>query len=409
MPYYYIGGIDENRKNVGMLIYIDNPRDIKNIVSYYRIIPRRIIQLPVFFDFILETFLSFYFKVKPIELAEIFENISTMLKAGIPIVGALEEIFLSTRNKRLKYVFRNIIVEVISGGTLYNAFKKYSNVFGEQTVALIRIGEETGNLDNICRDISSYYKKIHDIQSKTKQAMIYPAFVLTAIIGALIFWMVYVLPKMVKLFEDFGVELTLTTKILIMLSEYVQLLVLPLIVTPFVSIIFLKVLRRKFIKFKGITDYVVLKLPVIGRIMYYFYFSFISEYMKVMIKSGVNISESLEILKNSINNEEFKKRISKSLEEIVNGSSMEGAFSKNSVFDSMAIKMIGIGEKTGNLENQLDFVARFYYEKLDYITQNISKMVEPIVLGVVGIFMLFMVLGLIQPIYSLISQIGNSS
>lgn len=409
MPYFYVSSIDSEGKKVSKFIFSDSEVDLLRDLKLAGLSPISIIKIPEIFSNIIKFSPIKFKKVKLPELAELFDNLHVISKSGIPIITGINDIAESSENKYIRYILKDITAMINSGASISEAFRKHTNIFGPIAITLINIGEETGNLDRIFKDISSYYKRIHDIKSKTKQALIYPAFSFFGIFGAMLFWMIYVLPKIVEAFKNFDMELPLITRFLIWSSEFLRQYFLVIVFIIIFILFLIKLYRGKNRKFKFITDRIMLRMPVIGVILLYFYYAFISEYMRVLIKSGVNIVRSIEIIKSSLYNEVFKEGLTKSLDMIIDGSPMARAFKEQGIFSPMIIRMIDIGENAGSLEEQFEFISSYYYERLDYITQNIAKMIEPIVMIFVGIFMLIIILGLMGPIYDLISKIGKSA
>ncbi|MCX7738207.1 MAG: type II secretion system F family protein [Hydrogenothermaceae bacterium] len=408
METFFVYAVDTEGKRVRRLISSKDEVSLLKDLRMYNLYPLTVIKVPAMLLYIFKYSPFSRKQVKLPELSELFDNLHVILKSGIPIISGINDIIETTENKRLKVVLQDINSILNTGGSISEAFSKYSDLFGPTVITLIKVGEETGTLDRICKDASTYYKKIYDIRSKTKQALIYPAFTLFGIMGAMLFWMIYVLPKIIEAFENFDIELPIITKFLIASSAFLKSNILFIIIFIFGLIILIRVLRAKNYRFKFITDIALLKLPVIGVILTYFYYAFISEYMRVMIKSGVSISRSLEILKQSVHNELFKTSLDKSLEMIINGTAIAEAFKKQQLYSPMIIRMISIGENTGSLEEQFEYISSYYYGKVDYITQNIAKMIEPIVMMFVGVFMLVIILGLMGPIYNLISSIAKT-
>jgi len=263
-------------------------------------------------------------------------------------------------------------------------------------------------LEKVLKDAAVYLKRIEDIKAKTKQALIYPSFTFIAVLGSMIFWMVYVLPKMLEAFQNFNIELPITTRILIWMSEFTRKYIVFIIIFTILFFIALKILRKNNREIKFHTDRILLRLPVIGIILTYFNYAFISEYMMLMVKAGVNLSRILEILGNSLGNEVFKRGVINARDLIIGGESLSEAFRKQNLYSPMIIRMLDVGENTGQLEEQLSYISNYYYEKVDYISQNIAKMIEPLLISFVGIFMLIIILGLMGPIYNLISVVGKS-
>lgn len=366
-----------------------------------------IYKVPVILSFLIEFFNLFETKrgIKLEQLAEIFENLSSIYRSGVPITVGIRDISNSVENKKIKYILEDIHEDLMSGISFYNSIYRYKHIFGDIPVMLIKIGEETGTLEKVLKDISNYYKRINDIKTKTKQALIYPIFTLTFILGAMLFWLIYVFPKMAMFFKEFNVELPFITKAMLAFSEFMKNNIHFIIMAAITVFFLIKFLRKKSNQFKFITDKILLKSPIIGLILKYFYSAFISEYIKVMISAGVTINRSLELMNQLLNNEVYKKALEGANEMIISGQSISESFKAQNIFSPMIVRMIFIGENTGTLDRQFEYISTFFYEKLDNLTQNITKLIEPIVISIVGFFVIVIILSFLMPIYELISNL----
>jgi type II secretory pathway component PulF len=408
MPYYSIEAVDREGNVIKKVVEVENELDIKDLLQRDGLF---LIDYKPVSDFIVKLKKLNPFKrkkIKAVEIVELFENLHLMIKAGVPVSVAINDLSKEMQNKHLKFILEDIYKTITSGGSLYEGFSKYKNVFGDVILTLVKVGEETGGLEKVLKDAAVYLKRIEDIKAKTKQALIYPSFTFVAVLGSMIFWMVYVLPKMLEAFQNFNIDLPITTKILIWMSEFTRKYIVLIIIFIVLFFIALKILRKNNREIKFHTDRILLRLPVIGIILTYFNYAFISEYMMLMVKAGVNLSRILEVLGNSLGNEVFKRGVINARDSIIGGESLSEAFRKQNLYSPMIIRMLNVGENTGQLEEQLSYISNYYYEKVDYISQNIAKMIEPLLISFVGIFMLIIILGLMGPIYNLISVVGKS-
>jgi type II secretory pathway component PulF len=408
MPYYSIEAVDREGNVIKKVVEAENEIDIKDLLQRDGLF---LVDYKPASDFIVKLKKINPFKrkkIKAVEIVELFENLHLMIKAGVPVSVAINDLSKEMQNKHLKFILEDIYKIITSGGSLYEGFSKYKNVFGDVILTLVKVGEETGGLEKVLKDAAVYLKRIEDIKAKTKQALIYPSFTFVAVLGSMIFWMVYVLPKMLEAFQNFNIDLPITTRILIWMSEFTRKYIVFIIIFIVLFFIALKILRKNNREIKFHTDRILLRLPVIGIILTYFNYAFISEYMMLMVKAGVNLSRILEVLGNSLGNEVFKRGVINARDSIIGGESFSEAFRKQNLYSPMIIRMLDVGENTGQLEEQLSYISNYYYEKVDYISQNIAKMIEPLLISFVGIFMLIIILGLMGPIYNLISVVGKS-
>ncbi|MBX0313208.1 MAG: type II secretion system F family protein [Sulfurihydrogenibium sp.] len=407
MAYYSIEAIDNEGNVIKKIVDVESEIDVKYLLQRdglilidYKPVPGIIVKLRKINPFKRE-------KVKAVEIIELFENLHLMIKSGIPISVAINDLSEESHNKHLKSMLEDIHKVIMSGGSLYEGFNKYKDVFGDVILTLIKVGEETGGLERVLKDAAIHLKRIEDIKAKTKQALIYPSFTFIAVLGSMIFWMVYVLPKMLETFQNFGINLPIATKFLIWMSDFTRHYVGFIIIFTILFFVAFKTLRKTNREIKFYTDKIFLKIPILGSVLTYFNYAFISEYMMLMIKAGVNLSRVLEILGDSLGNEVFKRGVINAKDLIIGGESLSEAFKKQNLYSPMIIRMLNVGENTGQLEEQLNYIANYYYEKVDYISQNIAKIIEPLLISFVGLFMLMIILGLIGPIYDLISVVSR--
>ncbi len=405
MEIYLIEAVDTTGKKIKRIFETEDETQLLSILEYAGITPIKIKKLPRYFKYL--NYKKFFYRIKTQEVIELLENLHLIVKSGLPINNALIDLAEDTENPAIKDMLTDISFKIRAGEVLSKAMEKYKNVFSEVVISLIKIGEETGNLDKTLKDAAEHLKKLVELKSKTKQALIYPAFAFFSTLGAMIFWLVYVLPKIITAFKGFGIELPITTKILIAVSDFVKSYILLIFFIIVISIIFINILRAKNKKFRYQFDRLVLKLPVLGIIIINFNYAFFAEYIRLMITSGLPLYHSLQIMEKAIKNYVFKTSIYNVHELITIGKPFSEALKEQNLFSPLIIRMISIGEQTGNLDEQLNYISKYYYEKVDYISQNIAKMIEPIVIGLIGGFMLLIMLGLIGPIYQLISNVAK--
>ena len=403
---YYVEAIDADGKKIRKTIKISDETNLLQLLEFLNLIPIKIKKLPKYYEYI-QKLNIFKPKIKKQEIIEILDNLHLIIKSGLPLNVGLLDLAQDAENPAIKDMLMDIALKIQAGQPLSDAVKEYENIFSAVVVSLFRIGEETGSLDKTLKDAADHLRKIEDLKAKAKQALIYPAFAFFSILGAMIFWLVYVLPKIIEAFKDFDVKLPITTIILLKMSEFTQNYILYVIIFIFISIIVLKILRKKNEKVRYYTDYILLKLPVFGVIITNFNYAFFAEYIRLMISAGLPLIQALNIMEKSINNYVFRTAVKHAKERVELGESLSEALREENIFSSLIIRMVSVGEQTGGLEEQLNYIASYYYSKVEYISQNIAKMIEPIIIGVLGAFMLLIVLGLVGPIYDLISNISG--
>jgi len=339
------------------------------------------------------------------EIIEFARNLSVMLKAGIPILKALSDIADGLENKYLQQTINSMRRKIEFGSSFSEAAACF-NVFPDIFIRLSRVGEETGNLERSFSDVATHLEKMEDLSSSIKRALIYPAFAIVSTIGALLFWLVYVLPQVMEIFRNMGLALPLPTRILLHMSDFCRSYWYLLLITPVALLIFIKLLRRKE-KTRYYIDLLTIRLPVIKHITYNRLLALFTEQIRILTVAGITIDRSLETISGVISNEVFRNSIGRIREEIALGSRISDAIGKEKVFPTLVTRMIDVGESSGNLDKQFAHLSEHYLKKLDDVSQKIGTMIEPIVIGVIGSLFALIIMGLLLPIYDLVAKIGT--
>ncbi|WP_457600132.1 type II secretion system F family protein [Hydrogenivirga sp.] len=405
MPYYSVKAVDNSGRVVTRAVEADNEVQLLSFLEFLNLTPVKVSRRPEFLGRLQK---ALHFRnIKRKDLIDLFENLHLLAQSGVPLGAGLWDLAEDMEKPALKEMLHDIAYRIQSGLSISDAMARYENVLGPIAVNLVRIGEETGSLDRVFKDISEHYARIEDFLSKVKQALIYPAFALVTITFALVFWLVYVLPRLAELFKGLNVQLPTITVIVLNVSEFVKeyLTIIVLVMTA-VAVVFFTA-RKKSERFRYLTDKLFLKTPIVGMILNNFNYAFFSEYMRLMVSAGVSLYETLQTLEESFHNRVFKRAMAEMKESVSAGSSISDSMRRTRLFPSLMVRMIAVGEEAGGLDDQLNYLARYYYNKLDYITQNIAKIIEPVIIITVGLFMAIIMISLLLPIYDLISQIGR--
>jgi type II secretory pathway component PulF len=352
-------------------------------------------------------FLSFFIpkagkKITPNEIIEMIDNLYLVIKSGLPLYQGIMDLADDADNKRFKNMLQSIANDISNGKSLSMAFEPYKDDIGTMIINLVQIGEDTGQLELTLKRGASFLRRTVTLKKKAKSALIYPSFALFAVMGAMLVWMIYVLPQMTSLFEEMNIELPPLTIFMMRLSDFL---------TNYIGYMFLgfiafgigfKIAHKKSAKVRRFLDMLLLKIPVVKEIISGFNIAFISEYLKLAIVSGIPIFGALETLNKNIGNELFKEALLNATNDISRGSQLSVSFAKTKMFTTFMIRMMGVGESSGTLEAQLNIIAEHYYEKVDNYAENIGKIIEPVVLIVVGGFMALVMVGLMGPMYDLV-------
>lgn len=345
-------------------------------------------------------------KIKRPVLAEMLNNISVMLRSGLALVSALKESAASADVPEVQGDINDMVMSIQGGASFSKAAVNYPHIFPSTVIHLIRMGEETGQLDNMTADASEHLKRMHGIVSDTKQALIYPSFVFLIMGGGLIFWFFYVVPKIVSLFKEMDVVLPPLTLFLIALSEFIRNHLAAVLLGAIALFALISMGRRWSRPFKRFMDRCLLKIPIAKTIITASNLAFITEYFSMLLNAGIDILQSFQILIDSVGNEVYRDKLIQVKTAIARGDGISESFRSVNMFPAFVVRMINVGEMSGSLTEQLDYVAEEYRKKLSALVAALGKMLEPFVLIVAGSFFAVVIIALLLPIYDLISQVG---
>lgn len=327
-------------------------------------------------------------------------QLGTMVKSGLPIVQALHILAEQTQNKKFADVIRDVSVSIESGTTFSAALQKYPKLFDRVYINLIKSGEASGHLDEILERLATQQEKSYALAKKVKGAMMYPAFVLVAMIGATVLMMIVVIPPLKAIFTDAGAKLPLPTRVLIGMSDlmrgYWYLFVLATVGGIFGV--------RKFLHTKGGAEgwnRLKLRLPLFGNLFRKIYVSRFARTFASLVGGGVPILQALDIVGESIGNSVFERAIKDAAKQVEAGTPLSDPIRANPVWPAMVPQMIGVGEQTGKLDSVLDKLADFFEEEVDNIVKNLSTLMEPLLMIVMGVGVGGLLVSIMMPIYNL--------
>lgn len=342
--------------------------------------------------------------IKNDDIIELIENLHLIVKSGLPLYHGLVDMANESDNIRFRRMLEQIAFEINRGKSLSQAFEPYEKIMGSMVINLIKIGEETGQLEVTLKRGAEFLKRVNSLKKKAKSALIYPSFALVAVSAAMLVWMIYVLPQMTSLFEDMGIELPAITKFVIALSDFLSEYIVYILLFGFLFALTLFNLYKKKESVRRFVDKIFLKIPVIQSIISGFNTAFISEYLRLAIVSGIPLFGALDTLRQNIKNQVYKDALKEVTSLVTQGNQLSASFAQTKLFTPFVIRMMSVGEQAGTLDAQLELLSNYYYEKVDYLAENIGKVIEPAVLVIVGGFMALIMLALMGPMYDMISQ-----
>lgn len=339
------------------------------------------------------------------ELAELLNNLSMMLRAGVSIRSALQEIEADMGNSTLGRRVRFIRTDIEGGQTLSEAMARQSGLFSPLVLSMCRIGEETGRLDSMLKKSSEHLLHIEQIYSSTRRGVLYPCFLLLVVTGASAFWFLYVVPRLVTLFQDMGVQLPWMTRLVIRVSELFQGYFFQAAAVALLAAVLLWHGRKHFPALRYALDALLLRIPLVQKVVQTAVVARICENLGILIGAGIGIVRTLEIVSDAVGNEVYRRRLLQVVDSIRGGSSLAAGLRRAGAVHPFAVRMISVGEQSGRIEEQTRYVAEVYRERLAGLVDVLSKSLEPVLLVGLGIVFAMLIGGLLLPVYDLLGQL----
>lgn len=329
---------------------------------------------------------------------------SVMIASSVPVVESLNVLVDQTKNITLKMMISSIAFEVDGGEFLSDAFAKRPKIFSEFFVNIIRSGESSGKLDEVLNYLADEMEKSYDINAKIKGAMIYPVFVTVGLIAVGIVLMVYVIPNLTQILQETGAQLPLSTRVVIGASNFLQKYLVLVLIFLGAMVFAFRLFKKTEIGGKYI-DIAKLKMPVFGKLFQYIYLMRFARSLATLLRGGVTITRSLEIVAKVVNNAIYKELILETLTSINDGNSFAEVFDRNEKYiPKMVPQMLAVGERTGKIDMVLDKINDFYSRESSNMLDNLSKLMEPIIMVIMGVGVGIMVAAVLLPMYNLASQ-----
>jgi len=343
-------------------------------------------------------------RIKPLEVAEFCSTLSMYVSGGVDLQSALEDMAGEAGSLAYRRVLIEVRLALLNGHPLSQAMRR-SGQFPEDVLALSKIGEEAGDLDRVLADAATHIERIVAIKSAVKRALIYPAFVLTVIIGAALFWLIFVMPQLAEVFTAANIETPAHITSMLQASDwllrYWWLVPLLLIGTP-VGLVF----ARRLAWFRLYTDRLGWHLPVLGRIVRLSQMAFWFQYLGLMYGAGISITKAIELINLSVQNRYFSSKLLNFNARLQDGLTLQQTMREAQVFEPVALRMTAIGEDTGNLEGQMKKLATIYFARVNALVEVLAKALEPLLVVLMGVFLAFFILGILAPVYESIGAIG---
>ncbi len=344
-------------------------------------------------------------KIKIDSLISSIRQLGVMTNAGISIHDSVKEVTKTTEDKRLKAIFEDIDDALNSGQSLTDALSSYRLDVGDVTIAMVELGENTGNMSESLLKLAQILEEIRDNKKKFKSALRYPIIVVIAISIAFTILMVYVVPKFKEIFAKLHSQLPLPTRILLFMENIIHNYGWYLLAFIIATIATVKFLYANNKDFKRSFDKNILKVYLFGKIIFNSTMYRFTMIFTQLISAGIPIADALDTAVLTVDNETIKDKLSNVTISVQRGMSLSDAFKKTGLFHGMLLQMVGAGERSGTLDTMLEKVSDFFKMKFDEIVDNISSYIEPILIGFIAVMVLMMALGIFLPMWDLASAV----
>lgn len=348
---------------------------------------------------------TFFLRISSQEQIIFVKHLAMMLKAGMSILDSLKMLKKQAGSKSMIKVLDSVITEVANGQFLSSALEKFKSVFGDFFINLIRVGEASGILYENLNYLAIELNKKKELKKKIVGAMIYPLIIVSATFGVTGLMTVYIFPKILPIFKSLNVKLPFTTKILIGVSEFLinygVYVILGILIFIILSWILLKIKKIHYI-----FDRLILILPLFGRMTANYNMSNFCRTLGLLLKSDVKVVEAVSITADTIKNLVYKKELKEIAKDVTKGEEISRRLEEHQkIFPPMVSQMIAIGESTGNLSETLLYLADFYEKEVDDTAKNLSNILEPLLMILMGFLVGFIAISIITPIYEVTQSV----
>ena len=341
--------------------------------------------------------------IKPADIATFTRQLATMMKAGVPLVQSFEIVEEGIENEKMKKLVRQIHDEVSAGNSFASALKQHPKLFDDLYCSLIEAGENAGALDDLLDRVATYKEKTEKLKAKIKKALTYPIAVIVVAIIVTAILLIKVVPVFASTFAGFGAELPAFTQLVLDLSNFAQkwwLLVLAVLIAAFYAF---KEARLRSEKFADGFDAFLLKIPAIGPIIHNSAVARYARTLSTTFSAGVPLVEALESVAGASGNAVYRRAILQVRDDVTTGLTIHTAMKTTGIFPVMLLQLTSIGEESGALDDMMEKAAEHYEEAVDNAVDNLTALLEPFIMSVLGI----MVGGLLIAMYLPIFQLGN--
>lgn len=344
-------------------------------------------------------------KVPLVEIMHFSRQMATFLRAGVPLTEALDNLRIDAKNKRLKEILGDVLERVTAGRSLADALSAHDEVFPPYFMAMLRSAELTGRMDDAFEQLHQYVRRDVELTRQVRKALIYPCILLALSVVVVLVIVIFAIPRFAEFFEEFDAELPLPTRMLMAVADFVQspaglVTGAVLVVGAIGLVLWIRTDqgRRQFHGFQ-------LKLPMVSTVVTFSSTERFTRVLGALLDAGVPLPEALPTAIDCSNNEVYKERLSASMEGVLAGQGFADPLAATELFPTTVIQMVRVGERTGELSNQLENAAGFYEEELTYAVDKLTAWFEPITIMFIGSVVGFVALAMVSAMYGIYNQV----
>lgn len=332
-------------------------------------------------------------------------NMATMIQAGLPLSRALQIFLKQTQNPKFRSVLLSIIEDINKGTSFSDAMAKFEDIFPAVFISMVRAGEESGGLVEALNTVGGQLENTYTLKKKVKGAMMYPSIVLLVMLAVGVLMMLYVVPGLASGFKEAGAELPFLTKVIVAISDFLQNdFLLALLGALGIAAAFWWYQRTTF--GSRSIDWLVIRLPVFGKLVREFNSALATRTLSSLISAGVDIVHAIEITQDVLGNVFYKETLEQAKMNVQKGVPLSQVFIENGqIYPVMVGDMMEVGEETGQLSGMLLKIATFYEEEVSQATEDMAKLIEPLLMAVIAVFVGIFAVAMITPMYSLMEHI----
>ncbi len=340
------------------------------------------------------------------ELINFAFHLEQLSRAGVPLVESIADLRDAVESPSFRDVLSNIVESIEAGKKFSESIADYPTVFDEVFVSMVQVGEKTGRMADVLHDLAEMIRWQDELIAKSKKIMMYPIFVFTIVFGVTVFLMLYLVPQLVGFLNNFDSELPIYTKALIAFSGFMTEYWYTLIIVPLLIVTFINVGIKTSPAFHFKYDELKLKLPIFGKISYKIKLARFANYFALMYSSGITVLTAIDLSKKIMSNLALEDALQRVHDQIAEGEAISQAFANANLFSPLIVRMVSVGESTGEMDKALKNVSYFYTREVTEDIEKIEPAIQPLLTVFLGAMVSWIIMSVIGPIYDVILTIG---